>query len=623
MEETSFSKIIAFLSKMLTFQEPKLPSRFVLEEKNKNDQLTRDQGAAKTALAELRVLIRYSRRLQATLEKTHAALLKNRWGDEQEVLQAEYNALQKQRQELNPLTLSYDVRTDDVGERSVSTSLVENRKLVEALYRLPANKDLVTRDLTIGTTPPLKAMLIYMEGLTDGKIVSLMILQPLMLLAQGKRKVTGDALIKQIVEELLPGNHVQPVASFKDIQERVNSGDTVVFLDGVAEALVVETKGWEHRGVDRPVIEQSIRGAQAAFSENLRVNTGLIRTMLRSSDLVTEMIPVGIRSRVNCAIMYLESVANPDLVAEVKRRVSGFSTDYVDDSGFMEQFIEDKFILPLPQSLSTERPDRVASHLSEGRVAVIMEGSPFALVVPVSFFTFFHSGEDFSLNPIAANFLRLLRVLGTFISIMLPAVYIAITYFHQEALPTELALAIAGAREDVPFPAIFEVVMMELSFELIREAGVRIPGVLGSTIGIVGAIILGQAAVAARIVSPIIVILVAITGLASSIIPEYRMALFARLSRFALLVLATFTGLVGLASGVLTIVVGLCSMKSYGVPYMAPIGPKVMPTLDIIVRGSVDRRERRPDTLNTKDPTRQPSVSREWAQKLPVGEEEK
>ncbi|HMM22911.1 MAG TPA: spore germination protein [Selenomonadales bacterium] len=623
MEETLFSKIGVFLNRMLVFQPPKLPSRFVLEEKSRNDSPSQAEDPLKKALAELEALIRYGRRLQATLEKTRAALQGNRWDDERKVLRAEYTALEKQRQELNPLVLAYDVQTDNAGERPVSTSLTENRRLVEALYRLPVNKDLIVRDLTIGTAPPLKAMLIYLEGLTDGKIVGLMILQPLMLLSQGKRKATGDALIRQVMEELLPGNQVQPVGNFQDIQDRVNSGDTVVFLDGAAEALVVETKGWEHRGVGRPAIEQSIRGSQAAFAENLRVNTGLIRTMLRSSDLVTEMVPVGTRSRVNCAIMYLESVANADLVAEVKRRVSGFSTDYVDDSGFLEQFIEDKFILPLPQSLSTERPDRVASHLSEGRVAIITEGSPFALVVPVTFFTFFHSAEDFSLNPIAANFLRLLRVLGTFISIMLPALYIAITYFHQEALPTELALAIAGAREDVPFPAIFEVIMMELSFELIREAGVRIPGVLGSTIGIVGAIILGQAAVSAHIVSPIIVILVAITGLASSIIPEYRMALFARLSRFALLLLATFTGLVGLASGVLTIVVGLCSMKSYGVPYMAPIGPKVVPTLDVVVRGSAERRERRPDSLNTKDPTRQPYVSREWARKLPTGEEEK
>lgn len=506
--------------------------------------------------------------------------------------------------------------------RSVSTSLEENRRIITAIYRLPENKDIVVRELTMGTTPPLKAMLVFMEGLANGDTISTMILQPLMLFARKTRRVDREAVVRQVMEELLPGKQVQAVQSYAELETAVNGGDTAVFIDGAAEAIIVGTKGWEHRGVERPMTEQSVRGSQAAFAENLRVNTGLIRAMLRSSDLVTEMVTVGARSRVNCAIMYLESVASPELVTEVKRRVRGISTDYVDDSGLLEQFIEDKFILPLPQTLQTERPDRVAAHLSEGRIALVMENSPFVLVMPVSFFTFFHSGEDFSLRAVPANFLRLLRLFGALVSTIMPSFYIAITYFHQEALPTELVLAIAGAREEVPFPAILEIVMMELSFELIREAGIRIPGILGSTIGIVGAIILGQAAVSARIVSPIIVIIVAITGLASSIIPEFRMAFFSRLSRFGLLVLSAMTGLVGLATGLLTLTVALCSFKSFGVPYMAPVAPKTVATLDVVIRGSAERIELRPDSLAVGDKTRQPPISRKWAQQPPAGEED-
>lgn len=618
-------KIGRLFKRIAVYQPPTEPSRFVLEEgvdDGREDYAKREDGL-KAAVEELEALARFGRRLAIALGKAKMALETGEWAEKNKVVKAECTALEKQWTELSPILLAYDTRSENLAERPISTSLEENRKIIEVIYSLPANKDVVMRHITLGTEPPLKATLVFMEGLTDGNMVTLGILQPLMLLAGGRRQAGGEGLIKQISEELLPGNQVKQISNFSDVQSGVNSGDTVIFFDGAAEALLIETKGWEHRGVGRPMTEQSIRGSQAAFSENLRVNTGLVRSMLRATDLVTELIPVGSRTRINCAVMYLESVANPKLVAEVKRRISKIDSDYLNDSGHLEQFIEDRFILPLPQSLSTERPDRVAAHLAEGRVAVIVEGSPFALVMPALFFTFFHSGEDFSLQPAAANMLRLLRMFGTLLSTVLPGLYIALTYFHQEALPTELAMAIAAAREEVPFPAWFEILMMEISFELIREAGIRIPGILGTTIGIVGAIILGQAAVAARIVSPIIVILVAITGLASSIIPEFRMAFFARLSRFGLLLASVTMGLVGLASGLLFMTVALCSMKSFGVPYMAPVGPKTIAGLDVVIRGAVWRRERRPDPLSPLDPYRQADRSRQWEQEPPVGGEEK
>ncbi|MDT8899928.1 spore germination protein [Anaeroselena agilis] len=624
MEENTQFKILRNVKRLLVYRPPTEPSRFVLGEgaDDGRSEAAEEKGL-KTSAAELAALARYGRRLETTMAKVQAALTGGAWVEEGETLRAECAALEKQWAELRPVLLAYDATADNLAERPVSTSLEENRKIVERLYRLPANKDVVMRHIMLGTEPPLKATLVFMEGLTNGQFVTLGVIQPLMLLADKRRQLSGDGLLKQISEQLLPGSQVKQVGKFRDVQAAINMGDTVIFFDGAVEALQVETKGWEHRGVDRPMTEQTIRGSQAGFSENLRVNTALVRSMLRATDLVTELIPVGARTRMNCAVMYLESVANPKLVAEVKRRIKKVDTDYLNDSGLLEQFIGDRFILPLPQALSTERPDRVAAHLSEGRVAIILEGSPFALVVPALFFTFFHSGEDFSLQPAAANFLRFLRLFGTLISTILPGLYIALTYFHQEALPSELALAIAAAREEVPFPAWFEVFMMEVSFELIREAGIRIPGMLGTTIGIVGAIILGQAAVAARIVSPIIVILVAITGLASSVIPEFRMALFARLSRFGLLLASVTMGLVGLASGMLVMTVALCSMKSFGVPYMVPVAPRTVAGLDVVVRGAAWQRERRPDALNPLDPSRQAKNSREWEQGLPAGEDDK
>ncbi len=356
----------------------------------------------------------------------------------------------------------------------------------------------------------------------------------------------------------------------------------------------------------------------AAFSENLRTNTGLVRSILRSSDLVTEMIRIGERGKLNCALMYIDSIANTSLVNEVRRRLKGLDTDYISDSGNLVQFIDDHPQSLFPQTLSTERPDRVASHLAEGRLAIILEGSPFAQVLPASFFSFFHSGEDFSLKSGVANFMRILRFFGALLSTVLPSLYLSLSYFHPEAMPTELLLAIAGSRENVPFPAWFEVFVMEVSFELIREAGVRIPGILGSTIGIVGAIILGQAAVAAKLVSPIVVVLIAITGLASFTIPEYRMASAVRLIRFVLLAVGTTMGLVGLAMALLILATMLCGLKSYGVPYMAPIGPRTMANFDVVMRGQAFNQENRPDDLGTKDRRRQPTNQPDLEERPPA-----
>jgi spore germination protein KA len=320
--------------------------------------------------------------------------------------------------------------------------------------------------------------------------------------------------------------------------------------------------------------------------------------------------------------MYLRSLANPILVAEVKRRIKGITTDYIASIGMLEQFIEDHPSAPLPQMLATERPDRVAASLAEGRMALFLDGTPFGHILPVSLFSFFHSGDDWSMKASAGTFMRIIRWFGTLFALILLSLYLAISYYHPEALPTELILALAAARESVPFPAFFEILMMEFSFELIREAGIRVPGVLGSTIGIVGAIILGQAAVSANLVSPIMVVIIAITGLASFAIPDYRMAFALRILRFVFLLLAATLGLVGLALGMLVLSVILCSMKSFGVPYLVPIGPKTIANFDVIARGSVFQMESRPDELNTQDPTRQPAISRSWTQEISIKKED-
>lgn len=560
---------------------------------------------------ELEALIRYGNRLATVMEEAQGLLSKS----DQKVkadLAAQLKILEKQQAELEPVLLAYDTNKGDLKKRKLSFSIEENEKIIKQLYFVEINKDIVIRHFIIPGVQPVKAMLVFMDGMIDKELINLAVLQPLMILDKEKLALQGDDLLKQLISLFLPSNQAQEVDDFGKVAAGLNTGDTALFLEGVNQAVLIETKGYEHRSVGKPDIEQSIRGSQVAFTEALRVNTGLIRTMMPSNDLVTEIFEIGERIPTKCAIMYLKSVANPKLIGEIKRRILNIKTDYISDMGVLEQFIEDHPSIALPQMLSTERPDRTVVALAEGRVAMLLNGTPFAHVVPVSFFTFFHSAEDFSLKVPIGSVTRLLRLIGTLLAVILPAVYLSIVYFHPEALPTEMILAIAGARERVPFPSVGELLLMEFAFELIREAGLRIPGLLGSTIGIVGAIILGQAAVSANLVSPVTVVVIALTGLASFTIPDYRLAAAGRLLRFVFIALAYMLGLVGVALGLLLVTAVLTNMKSFGVPYMVPIAPKTMAGLDVIIRGPVFRQEMRPDGLNTQDNRRQPHISRQW-----------
>jgi spore germination protein KA len=624
MTENVVSAGYNFIKKMLRYQPALDPSPFVLAELQENKQ----SGSAETPdllvdlLQNIAVLLRYAQRVTVFLNKAAKVLRESQQPDEIANLKAEYQILEKQQSELEPILLAYQSGQGAVKERSLTTSLEENRKIIEFQYHVPLNKDLVIREMAIASDPPVKAMAVFIDGMVDTKNLNFAVLQPLMLPGSSPLRLSEGDLVDNIIKKYLPTNQVQRADNFVKLQEGINSGDTALLFDGLAEAILINTKGWEHRSIEKPSTEPTVRGSQAGFTENLRTNTTLIRTIMRNSDLVTEMVKVGTRSQTTVALLYIKGLANPQLVAEVRRRIQGVRTDNLDSSGTLIQFIEDHPVIPFPQSLSTERPDRVVPHLSEGRVALIVDGNPFIHILPISFFACFHASEDFTTPILVANFQRILRLFGVLIAVLFPSIYIAISYFHVEALPTQLLLAIAGSREGVPFPAWFEVLVMEIAFELIREAGVRIPGILGTTIGIVGAIILGQAAITAHIVSPLVIVIIAITGLASFAIPDYQMAATMRLLRFLFLLFAATMGLMGLATLIIWITVILCSMTSFGMPYLVPFAPKTRAGFDTVVRGPVYSQEKRPDALNTADGNRQPPISRVWKKKQPASKED-
>lgn len=512
-------------------------------------------------------------------------------------------------------------KTDGCEMKPLTKGLDANLNALKKILHHGTNADVVIREFDIPTIPETRASIIFVDSLASRDTIDFAILQPLMLIANLNDGKTDDRL-EMVKRRLLPGNQVTEVDNLRAVTEDVLSGATCLLIEESDIALSIETRSWEHRSIDKPSAEMVVRGPQEAFNETLKSNLALIRRRMRTPDLISEMLKVGTLSRVDCAVLYIEGLTNPELVDEVKRRILETKADHIQDTGILEQFIEEKPYVLAPQTISTERPDRMAAFLAEGYVGIMLDGSPFGLVLPATFWSLLQSAEDYFLRWPFGAFLRAIRTLALILAIFLPAIYLALTNFHPEMIPTDLLLAIAASREKVPFPTAVEVLIMEISIELIREAGVRIPGVIGPTLGIVGALILGQAAVAASIVSPILVVIVAITALGAFAVPNFNMAFAIRLYRFVYVLLAAALGFYGVAIGVFIQLTTYVNLKSFGVPYMSPVAPYTRSSGDALFRYPVWKSEIRPSFLKPQQEERQPPISRGWIEDEGSGKSE-
>lgn len=383
-------------------------------------------------------------------------------------------------------------------------------------------------------------------------------------------------------------------------------------MDTLSIAFDIEVKGFQQRSIDKPSNETVIKGPHEAFVENIRTNTSLIRRIINNENLIIENIEVGKITKTKCAVCYMDNITNSDLINEVKYRLNNLEVDSVLSAGELEQLIVDSNNLGIPQVLSTERPDKATKYLLNGRVIIIINGSPYALIMPAVLIDFLTSPEDSNLKVNFGNFLRGLRVLACFITLLLPGLYIAVTSFHQEILPTSLLYSILASRASVPFPIIAEILLMEFSFELIREAGLRVPSAIGSTIGIVGALVLGQAAVSAGIVSPILIIIVAITGIASFAIPDFSFGFHLRYFRFLFILLGYMAGFLGIAIGLFVYISLLCSLQSFGVSYTTPFAPAVNSKGNSYLLPPIWKREYRAPYVAPKKEEEQEKISMKW-----------
>lgn len=499
-------------------------------------------------------------------------------------------------------------------DTTISTDISTNIQYIKDRFNAPDNKDIVIRQFTI--PGGYKAFLAYMDGMVDRVTINNNILKPIL---TNEKLGLQDELcqLDYILQSVIETNVAKEITEPNEAIYEVLSGNTLLYVNGCNFYISNETKGYEKRAVSTPQTEGVVKGPQEAFNENLRTNITLVRRIIKNNNLSTEFFKIGEQSQTLVAIMYIKGLINPSIIDEVRRRLNGIKTDFLASAGMLEQFLEESPWTLIPTSLSTERPDRTASHIVEGKVAIFLDGTPFVIVVPISVHSLLHSPEDAALKWQYATVIRFIRILAIVMATLLPGLYVAITNFHQEMIPTDLLIAIAKAKENVPFPTVVEVLLMELSFELIREAGIRIPGIIGNTLGIIGALILGQAAVQANIVSPVLIIVVAITGLSNFAIPNFSLAFGLRLLRFVFIIAGAILGFYGIALLITVTWALIMSIKSFGVNFSSPISPKTRHSFDVFIRWPVWKQEMRPDYINTLNERRQPKISKKWTKENP------
>lgn len=530
--------------------------------------------------------------------------------------------------------------TKDVEPQKIFTEIDKNLDFLKYKYNALICNDVIIREFSLlAQNIEYKAFVMYIDGMVDSPVINEFILSPLMMRNRANifddkqkkfvseekidnvtlknfKKSKEKNLVDFIYNSLIPQNSVDKATDFSDIYSAINMGNCMLFVDSLDTAFNLDVKGFKQRNIDSPRNEVVVRGSQEAFVENIRTNTSMIRRLVNNENLVMETLTVGQITKTQVSIGYIKSLANEDLVAEVRYRINNLSVDYLISSGQLEQLIQDSPESLFPQMVATERPDKVSNFLLEGRVIIIVNGSPYVLVAPGVFVDFITSPEDLNLKYQFSNMQKLIRLLAIFLSLLLPGMYIAITNYHQELIPTELLFTIAAARESVPFPTFVEILLMEISFELIREAGLRVPTPLGSTIGIVGALILGEAAVSASLVSPVLIIIIAITGICSFSIPDFSLNFTFRIYRFIYIILGYVAGFLGISVVLFIQLVIMCKLKSFGSPYINPyILNKNKRSISSYFIPPIWKRERTSVFLHAQKKFSQKKISMVWRKK--------
>ncbi len=469
----------------------------------------------------------------------------------------------------------------------LKTELIENIKQIKSA--LGDNNDLLIREFDYNNKKnPLKLAILFISGLVEEKKMETLSLE----LNQLKNSINSEEqrtvstifskgqnplepFFTKLKASLLCSSNAVEGDDFDTLYSLILSGHTVILLDGYDKFLALNTYGPKGRNIGEPTSQTIIKGPKEAFVEKIDLNISQIRRIIKDKSLRIERMTLGSITKTAVAVIYLDNIAKEEIIDEVKSRLSQIDIDGILDSGYIQELIKDDPHSVFPTMLNSEKPDSVVAGLLEGKVAIMVDGSPYVLTVPALFVDFLQVSEDYYHHYIVSSMTRIFRALSLFLTLLVPSTYIALTTFHHEMIPTPLLISIAAQREGVPFPAFVESILMELVFEVLREAGIRMPRAIGSAISIVGALVLGQAAVQAGIISALLVITVSITAIASFAIPNYSMSNSIRYLRFILMILSATFGLYGIYIGLIVLVLHLSKLKSFGVPYLAPMAPKI------------------------------------------------
>lgn len=493
---------------------------------------------------------------------------------------------------------------DKLKQIPLSASLAQNIAVLKRIF--VDSPGFNVREFLVAGKIPVAA--VFVKGMVDTLLVSANILRPLMHYTRDEPVPQGKGLLEIVQFAGITTVPVRTRDTIGEIVRDVLEGGVVLLLDQESRALSAEVTGFQTRSIEEPVSESVVRGPREGFTESLAHGLSLVQRRLKSPNLAVENHFLGRETHTQVSVLYIKGLVNPEHLAELNRRLKriGDNIDGVLESSYIEEMIADRPLSPFPQALNTERPDRVVAALLEGRIAILLDNTPFALVVPFEFQALMHASEDYYQNYWFATAIRILRYVALTIALIGPAVYVAITTFHQEMLPEVLLFQVVAARQGIPFPAVIEMLLIDYAFELLREAGIRLPRPVGQAVSIVGALVIGQAAIQAGLTSPLAVIVVAVTGIASFVVPVFSMAFTLRLIRFPLTILGGMLGLYGVIAGVLAIVIHMAGLRTLGLPYLGGVTPLHVSDLkDSVVRFPWWAMRGRPHELSKRNRQRQ------------------
>ena len=458
--------------------------------------------------------------------------------------------------------------SDKPLSQPLSTSLEENISNLKTIFKFC--DDIVFRYTEFNNIP---GYLIYLSEMVNNQAL-FEIEQRLSDYSNDHEKIgSKESFITFIRHRFLISNESE-LSDLSSIVEQILSGQLILLVDEMEQAFLFRSANSAGRNIMEPSTERTVRGPKEGFVENIHTNLMLIRRKLRTPSLKIERMTIGKQTNTQVSIVYLQGIANEEIVKEVHQRLSRIDIDGILESHYLESMIKDSPKSPFPTVFSTERPDRVCGSLLDGKVAILVDGTPFVLTVPAMFVEFLHSSEDYYDGSLIASTIRWVRFLGLFVALILPAFYIGMTTFHQDLLQTPFLIRIAASRETLPYPVLVEAIFMLITYELVREAGLRMPKTLGGAIvTILGLVIIGQAAVQAGIVGSVLAIVVSITALTSFILPNYAFHQIIRFCGVPLLILAGLFGFMGLLVGLMFGLAHLVSLRSFGVPYFSPVSP--------------------------------------------------